>query len=1187
MKKIQKRANAGGAVAFGRTNTATTATASSVVEPAAVRRRRAQRVREQAALGPGTYDTSVARGSSAIAVDEANSATAKKGAFARSDRFASSTTNRKKKKSKLLAQNKAVNMSGDDDALSVDNEPLANDMTGVNSGRDEMYNELLSDLKMMHSSRDQDRYSESVRYSNSFEPSSGSREDEFRDGWSDRDRPGSWQTDEGKRGGREERGEGQALYSVDEGKRGNREDIDEGKRSSPNRSGTSPNKNARKSSTRTIQQQQQQQQQRQQRHRHLPAGVDLEDLLEEDGAASAMMAAPDLNISAVKPRVKGTTWGHKSVAKNWKNYHALRRAKRRKQREKEIGPTHYDADSARKALVDPRVVGGPNFKKEESSRKQSKKISRRARTKQAVDERRRLRKLVSKNPALKGLEPGAILESQMHEDWTQKWAQSNKPVFEYREPEPLGSPARRAKAAREREKQGPARWLSTQLPDDWVGGGGGGGGGDGGETEPGASRFDRQLGRDRVRVKGAGRVVRERFDAPARVGLDPLGPGHYEDAVRQADSIDPLARIADRGIMSWDKRPGRKDSVGPFGERPEAIVEMDEEAGELEGQILDLRDANLERPNRKNAQVFTWRTGDKWDDAGDAEGGGADGMYDEDEQRLLLSPKDHFSRPRQKNGIRFDQQIGRRDDGPASDGDNDGMDMGWDEGELQLDPRLTPVEKRKDVGHAFSNRPRFEEPKGRRGGGGGGDDGDNEFGYDEGEELLLSPKEDFFRPKTHFGVDMSKQASRGLASPVADDTDDDFADHHAYKNAEYDVETALDRLKGGRLGAGERSGVSFAKQKPRFEGVVDADSDHYGTGHEGRELLLSPKEYDSRKKRSQPAHDWGRAKPRFSPLPADEAEYMGSEYVVDNEPALELDPRDDGLSNRTGGGGGKGGVAMHKSKPRWSPPPDRSGHAADAAEEGATLLLDPGMSESTMRRKGRISPAGWAKQRGRVDEVSSAHTDTSHLVYDDADPDFGKRGGGGASRKTNTNGKGSRQKDAWAKQKGRSPKPTEKDMEALGLGVERLILSPDDAAVKGNRTKGSFTMGSTTGRGGAAGSGGSRRGSSGVDGGPSVYQDGDIVKVDVHEFEDKRKRHVGGVQMGATMTVPRKASLGKPPRPPKGDKKSHTLTGIKRAKMKIKKKKKMTPAQRLLRIARQQHLQTEEGLVQDALKAWE
>ena len=127
-----------------------------------------------------------------------------------------------------------------------------------------------------------------------------------------------------------------------------------------------------------------------------------------------------------------------------------------------------------------------------------------------------------------------------------------------------------------------------------------------------------------MRVKGAGRVVRERFDAPARVGLDPLGPGHYEDAVRQADSIDPLARIADRGIMSWDKRPGRKDSVGPFGERPEAIVEMDEEAGELEGQILDLRDANLERPNRKNAQVFTWRTGDKWDDAGDAEGSGAD-----------------------------------------------------------------------------------------------------------------------------------------------------------------------------------------------------------------------------------------------------------------------------------------------------------------------------------------------------------------------------------------------------------------------------------------------------------------------------------------------------------------------------------------------------------------------------------
>ena len=179
--------------------------------------------------------------------------------------------------------------------------------------------------------------------------------------------------------------------------------------------------------------------------------------------------------------------------------------------------------------------------------------------------------------------------------------------------------------------------------------------------------------------------------------------------------------------------------------------------------------------------------------------------------------------------------------------------------------------------------------------------------------------------------------------------------------------------------------------------------------------------------------------------------------------------------------------------------------------------------------------------------------------------------------------KKNRKGDAWAKQKGRSPKPSEKEMEALGLGIERLILSPDDEHVKRNRSKGSVSMGSTTGRGGAAGSS-SLPGGGGVDGGMSYYADGDIVKVDVHEYEDKRKRRVGGgVKMNVTTTVPRKA-LGKPPRPPRNDKKSRTLAGAKRVKKSMKKK--MTPAQRLLHVARQQHLQTEEALFQDALDAW-
>ena len=64
-----------------------------------------------------------------------------------------------------------------------------------------------------------------------------------------------------------------------------------------------------------------------------------DDVLEQDGAASALLAAADLNISAVKPRVKGTTWGHKSVSVNFKNYYALKRARRRKKREDEIGFT--------------------------------------------------------------------------------------------------------------------------------------------------------------------------------------------------------------------------------------------------------------------------------------------------------------------------------------------------------------------------------------------------------------------------------------------------------------------------------------------------------------------------------------------------------------------------------------------------------------------------------------------------------------------------------------------------------------------------------------------------------------------------------------------------------------------------------------------------------------------------------
>ena len=82
---------------------------------------------------------------------------------------------------------------------------------------------------------------------------------------------------------------------------------------------------------------------------------------------------------------------------------------------------------------------------------------------------------------------------------------------------------------------------------------------------------------------------------------------------------------------------------------------------------------------------------------------------------------------------------------------------------------------------------------------------------------------------------------------------------------------------------------------------------------------------------------------------------------------------------------------MSKSKPRWSPPPDHSGDADAADDNGATLLLDSHAAELAQRTRGKISPAGWHKASGRT-SLSSKNVDTSDLVYA-PDPDFGKKGG--------------------------------------------------------------------------------------------------------------------------------------------------------------------------------------------------
>ena len=105
----------------------------------------------------------------------------------------------KKKQSKLLKNGRASRIDRDDDAHSVDNELLANDMTGVNEGRDDRYNEIMSDLRNFHDSLETNTYKNGiVRYSH--ENSYSSSENDFRDSWSGRDHFEAWKTDEGKRG---------------------------------------------------------------------------------------------------------------------------------------------------------------------------------------------------------------------------------------------------------------------------------------------------------------------------------------------------------------------------------------------------------------------------------------------------------------------------------------------------------------------------------------------------------------------------------------------------------------------------------------------------------------------------------------------------------------------------------------------------------------------------------------------------------------------------------------------------------------------------------------------------------------------------------------------------------------------------------------------------------------------------
>ena len=1114
MNKMRKKGEAGG-TSFGRPSGYSGTATSSVL-----RRKRVQREREAASGGPGMYDTSLANGSKSVnAGTTSNSAATNRGGFARTERF-----HLEKPRRTVTKQTTTKSMKAEKDSIN-------NDSMDIEEKEDVPKNV-------------------------------GKKNKQYDVGW---------------HGGTKisrDRGEydGRDHYNDSDNDNDNDEYYDEGKRQMYESKINDEASRDQRRQQRNVRKVERQKKKQIVRPRiNLLDQVHSDDILDQEGAASALLAPRDLNISAVKPRVKGTTWGHKSVAKNFKNYHALKRARRRKQRESEIGPTDYESEKARKALIDSRVTGGPNFAQEERVKKATMKKIRKIRSKQVAMEQQRLQKLREKNPTLK--EPDEILASQLHVDWAQK--ETNKPVFQYHEPEPLPSPAVRAQKARAREVQGSSRWLSTQLPAQW---------GENNKDDM-QSDFGQQVGRESVTVKKKGSKRVEHFDARPKLGMDPLGPGHYEDAVRQQDANDPLARVADRGVLSFGKRTGRYDGIGPFGERPTIEIEKDREDPHkgLEGQMLDIESGvSRDRPNRKSAVAFTWRKSEKWDDVDDAENHQLNDGYGEAEE-LVLSPHDDHMRPRGDRGFNsFGKQLGRvpskkeKEESMLWQKKQNEKEMRkenpdyYEEEELQLDPRHTPVEKRKDVGHAFSTKPRFEVATDKQMIQGG----DSEQHFDD--ELLLSPKEHFFRNKLRGGVSMDKQTSRGLTNPnfSSDVTgEDDYADdikRSPWRDAEYDVERGHEKLKGSKPKGGYAH--DFSKQKPRFE-ENDAE---LGAGNFDDEvqLYLSPKEFDSRKKKSQQAMNWAKSKPRFSPAP----ERNNDDYYDDGS-VLELRPTDEGTSNRTTSMKGSGGVAMSKSKPRWSPLPDRSGAAESATlnEGGATLLLDSHAAEKTLRTRGKISPAGWRKAAGRSEGPKSHAVDTSDLVYS-PNPDFGRKGGsagkvGNGNSQSGTTG--------WSNRKGRTP-PRVAD--PLTDAMEKLILDPtcSETALRrqGGARNGTVSMHRPTHN---------PRQRNGVHEERSV--DGDRLRISPN-LAPLRVTINSGVTMGAQKTIPR----GRPPRQPRktaAEKKlSKTLQGINRRKKTSKPKihvpkKPTSAAQKLMAVARKQYLQSESDKDMDALGGWE
>ena len=146
-------------------------------------------------------------------------------------------------------------------------------------------------------------------------------------------------------------------------------------------------------------------------------------------------------------------------------------------------------------------------------------------------------------------------------------------------------------------------------------------------------------------------------------------------------------------------------------------------------------------------------------------------------------------------------------DGTERYGDGYDMDYG-DEGDIvDIDPRLTPVEKRVKTA-TISSRPRWKTETSSK------DIYDR--GSEDGQNLILSPKEDPAKARTdRHTVDFTKQQPRWATDDLDFDADDDmaFAPTDNAKNVVYDTERGREALQGD-ISRGS-VGVTWSKQKPR------------------------------------------------------------------------------------------------------------------------------------------------------------------------------------------------------------------------------------------------------------------------------------------------------------------------------------------------------------------------------------